>query len=135
MFINSNRHGVFSASWDQVAGDRPSDSVWMVPGTFDHDGNPLDEEPMLHPEGTFKGSLVEWGEIKRTGSGTLWYMTGRFQTQKGVLFSTFSGMPFTLRLLKQGEPFYKACEFTLRVRHKAMNDTIYVSADAMIEGA
>ncbi|QWY83325.1 hypothetical protein [Rhizobium phage RHph_X3_2] len=38
MFINHVMNRTFCARWDSLTWT-PSDSIWMIPGTFDCDGN------------------------------------------------------------------------------------------------
>lgn len=93
----------------------------------------MTEAPKRHPEGTFDARLVEWGEIKRSRSGSLWHMPAVLDTEHGRTWAYFAGVPATLVMLKRAEAYYKTLVLKVKVKHVHAKGLVYVGAEIKFE--
>lgn len=87
---------------------------------------PLGLVPALHPTGFFRAELVEWGEIKESLRGNLWYTTAKLKTSSGHVHVTLSGLPAALLFIVHSP---KSDSYLVRVRHVEHNFNTYASAE------
>lgn len=89
--------------------------------------------PHIHPEGTFSGELISFGEIKRSGSG-LYYFMMEFDTGEGMpVFASIHAYPSVLVIIQRAFEYYKTLAWNVRVTHRPHSGHIYFSADAWLD--
>lgn len=90
-------------------------------------------ERKIHPEGTFSGELLSFGEIKRGISG-IYYFMAEFDTGEGMpVFAAITGNPNTLIIIYRSFKFLKKEQWTIKVRHKVRGSETFIIADAWPE--
>lgn len=84
----------------------------------------------IHPEGEFECKSVEWttDDLRRSVSGTLWFLRGEAFTEHGKLYVHMAGLPFTLEFIRNAR--YDTTEpFKVKVRHRMYQGHLYAEAE------
>lgn len=87
-------------------------------------------ERFLHPEGTFTGELISFGDIKRSDSG-LYYFMMEFDTgERGPVFASVCASPNVLIIIHRAFAAYKLMPWVIKVKHRTFSGAIHISAEA-----